>query len=145
MSRYIQKTEFTCIVTYPTDKHPLKGRGLDMGLLKKAKRRHGDNQSACRPARAGPRYPLRGRPSGRGFGYGATKKEPSKSLTLFQQPRAESNCYLKFRKLPFYPLNYRAIVRKESRLLSLLLDDLTTSVVAALWAYSVVHDSCTAV
>ena len=35
MSRYIQKTEFTCIVTYPTDKHPLKGRGLDMGLLKK--------------------------------------------------------------------------------------------------------------
>ena len=22
-------------------------------------------------------------------------------------PRAESNCHLKFRKLPFYPLNYK--------------------------------------
>ena len=29
---------------------------------------------ACRPARAGPRYPFRGRPSGRGFGYGLLKK-----------------------------------------------------------------------
>ena len=35
--------------------------------------------------------------------------------------------------------------RKKLKLLSLLLDDLTTSVVAALWAYSVIHDSCTAV
>ena len=25
---------------------------------------------------------------------------------LFLYLRAESNCYLKFRKLPFYPLNY---------------------------------------
>ena len=25
----------------------------------------------------------------------------------FSYPRAESNCHLKFRKLPFYPLNYK--------------------------------------
>ena len=27
----------------------------------------------------------------------------------FSYPRAESNCHLKFRKLPFYPLNYKGL------------------------------------
>ena len=33
-------------------------------------------------------------------------------LCLFLYPRAESNCYLRFRKPSFYPLNYRGFVLK---------------------------------
>ena len=35
------------------------------------------------------------------------------SVISYQYPGAESNCYQKFRKLLFYPLNYRGIVNAE--------------------------------
>ena len=38
------------------------------------------------------------------------KKRQGRTLTLFLYPRGESNPYLKFRKLLFYPLNYKGNV-----------------------------------
>ena len=54
------------------------------------------------------------------------------------------NLDLKFRKLPFYPLNYEAIIGRGG-LLGALLDDLTTSVVTALRADVMIHHGRTAV
>ena len=40
------------------------------------------------------------------------KKTGNQTVTsLSMYPRGESNPYLKFRKLPFYPLNYRGSKR----------------------------------
>ena len=38
------------------------------------------------------------------------KKRQGRTLALFLYPRGESNPYLKFRKLLFYPLNYKGNV-----------------------------------
>ena len=37
-------------------------------------------------------------------------RAPEMKLSRYMYPGAESNCYLKFRKLLFYPLNYQGIV-----------------------------------
>ena len=41
------------------------------------------------------------------------RKGEAKNLS-FSYPRAESNCYLRFRKPSFYPLNYKGRHRKMS-------------------------------
>ena len=35
-----------------------------------------------------------------------------KTIPFFMYPRGESNPYLKFRKLLFYPLNYKGILKQ---------------------------------